>query len=1105
MYHVLYVVLNLHVNTYLFMKKLYTKTLLLFVFSLLTAGNSLAEDLVFGTEYTAIASLTEWDYTNISGSYIMSKAQSIKIKVYNSTYVKIVNGNTIIKEFSWNSDNQAGVSIDISGTNLDLAKNGSLDAWTGGFDGTAYLTITNYATEDGASNDTGSAGTGGDSGSGDSGSGTNTNNLAAKIANREQLTNLPTVYFTIPAAIGKDINEVLYKDRKTNDAPYFQTTIQVVDNSTSADGRPIGSFIEDSLYIKVRGNSTAEMDKRPYRLKFCKDEKDASSNVTKSYKHDMLGYGYKKRNWTILNNLRDGTLMQNAITYYIGKVLGFSFCPGYKFVDLVINDEYRGNYMLSDHCEVGSNRIDVNEDTGWFVESTRADMVEEPYVYAGALNVLIKNPESDTDEGTAAIKTEVKNYFDNINNAYFGIWATGCDDETFCDPQKGWRTVFDEETLVKMYLGINLTGDFDGFMQVKMYREADGKLYFGPLWDKDLAFGVQGNDNTLVEGNDFSYGGPIFANYMNKLINKDPVFAKKVHDKLHDMVDKGYVNTICAEIDKLETMLTESKTLEYNNTGWKAVSVDGYPEAVTKLKTYITDHTAWLVETIDAKYEALGGSSIVDNTTTDDTPTTTDDTSSTRAQLTDVPTIYIDTDNTTDGVTDSWGAASIEVYDKDNKLQGGTTWSLTSTGLETAVDVQYQGSGKADSKNSYRMKFATKRALIGSNKYKQWVLSSNDDDPSMINNALAKVLGDNLDMPFTPGYQFVDLYINGEYMGTYQLTDRIKAEKGRSLVSSGDKDEDWQIQFDAPSEIKENDNSVYVAATETTPYIVIKNPDPDDLNETEITTLKQTMSDWFIGTNNGANFFTNVESNVNKDQLISWYIGMEILCSYKGLSSVEAYKSVTTGVTDQLLHMGPFWDNEKSFGNVSANHPIDMSDINTEGSYEGLITEYSDYKVMRKWLKKLWQQKWFAKGVLDKWNTLYGESATTDLKTVLETTAGTISNSLSQTQAKNAAKWTSSLGNYNSYSDAVAAISTYLDKRFSYLDVKFKEMYSLAEAETGDVNVDGNIDVDDVTAIAMHINDNYTGKFSKSAADVNGDGEINIADVAALVNMLNAK
>ncbi len=146
-----------------------------------------------------------------------------------------------------------------------------------------------------------------------------------KIKNKQQLTNIPTVYLTVPDAIGKDINSVLFKTG--NVAEYHAATIEVVDNTGAI------SFTEDKLEIKVRGNETAKGDKKPYRLKFGKDEKDAAGNVTKSHKHDMLGSGYAKRNWVLLANQKDGTLLHNALAYHIGQAVGMEFCPGYKFAD----------------------------------------------------------------------------------------------------------------------------------------------------------------------------------------------------------------------------------------------------------------------------------------------------------------------------------------------------------------------------------------------------------------------------------------------------------------------------------------------------------------------------------------------------------------------------------------------------------------------------------------------------------------------------------------------------------------------------------------------------------------------------------------------------
>lgn len=413
---------------------------------------------------------------------------------------------------------------------------------------------------------------------------------ATKIQAEQQLTNLPTVYLTVPDAIGQDINSVLTKTGTV--AEYHKATIKVVDKTGQ-----LSEFTDDKLEIKVRGNSTAADSKKPYRLKFGKDKKDAEGNVIETHKHDMLGQGYSKRNWTLLTNHKDGSLLRNALTYHVGQAVGMDFCPGYRFVDLVINGEYRGNYMLSDHCEVGKHRIDVDEETGWFIEAARGDMVEEPLVEAAGLRMSIKNPEPADEAATDALKAEVKDYFNRLNR-YWGIYSTPCSDEEFQNPKTGWRAYIDEESLAKFYIGINLTDDYDGFMTVKMYREADGKLQFGPLWDKDLAYGNWDNHGKLCEEYQTGY---TFCDHMARMMT-DPYFVRTVHDKLHEIVDGGFVAQMQAKVIELCQMLTESQALN-QKLWWTAAD---YPAKTKELSDYVAEHTAYVVSEIDAMYKAMG-------------------------------------------------------------------------------------------------------------------------------------------------------------------------------------------------------------------------------------------------------------------------------------------------------------------------------------------------------------------------------------------------------------------------------------------------------------------------------------------------------------------
>lgn len=1003
----------------------------------------------------------------------------------------------------------------------------------------------------------------------------NAQTLQQLIAARKQLAGIPTVYLTVPAAIGKNINDVV---NKTNGvAEYYDAMIQVVDDSPEGSPNHLENFYDDKLQIKCRGNETAQGNKKPYRLKFAKDEKDAAGNVTKSHKHDLIGHGYKKRNWTLLTNERDPSYMHNALAYHLGQMVGLPFCPGYKFVDLVINDTYIGCYQFSDHCEVGSNRIEVDETTGWYLELNKQGQEEEPCVSSGTLIASIKNPEPTNDEETAKLKAEVSQFIKKLHDD-FGIYYGGLSDADFIDATTGWRSMLDEETLLKYYLAANIAGNHDGFMTVKVYRDVNEKLHFGPIWDHDTAFGIYDNGNTLSED---GQNGTIFTNYAAKIMKKDPYFVKRVHDEWAKLIENGCTTTLHEHITDIAGIVAQSYELKGKETTYQA--------EVNKLKNYVTKHNAWLTTAYNEKYQALGGDNIKEpepgietdpqipetstfsyenaannsftvpakafnpeatsievtfsRTTTEsmwgfygfngsewnaktfqgtnnksvtikitdkadiaavashgirfqiqsngsigDLTVTVHNNGVTapipdpnaHRQLTNLPTIYLKADV----IGSSWAAASIECYDSKNKLTQGTEWT------NEALEVQYQGSGKENSKNSYRIKFGTETKLLASGAYKQWVLLANDDDPSLMRNALAKKIGDQLGLPFTPGYQFVDLYVNDVYMGTYQITDRVKAEEGRALVLNGKKKKDWHVRFNSESEIEEDGLTAdeYVAGSKYMPNVIAKNPDPDDLTTAETATLLSTMKSYFeqVFAVDDDGHYTQLADNVDQQQLIAWYVAQEILCIYKGFDSVEAYRSVTSTAADQKLHMAILWDNEKSLGN-SGKHPVEMTDLETLYSYKSLMLKHADYKMMKRMFRDLWQQPWFAEGVLSLW-----KSKQTLLLSDLTSLTNSLQQELGQSQAKDVTLWPSNDDKGDTYADKVGAIRTYLNKRFEYLTVKFTAL-----ARPGDLNDDGKVDKLDVPLLANILLGKSSDTYGRG--DVNGDGKLSLEDLTALI------
>ncbi|MBR4365877.1 MAG: CotH kinase family protein, partial [Bacteroidaceae bacterium] len=1112
------------------------------------------------------------------------------------------------------------------------------------------------------------SGEGGEGGGGDEPTPTT---LEGKIAARAQITNVPTVYIDLPGIGNQALKDYLYKIRGSGsspeEAPYRPAKIQVVATSDVTSPDYLESFIEDAidangntnLEIKVRGNSTADPEKRPYRLKFASKK---TSTDGQAHKHDLLGNGYAKRNWVLLANAMDHSMLRNALTYHIGKYVGLPFCPGYKFVDLVINNEYRGTYQISDHCEVDVDRININEDTGWYVEfQSRPDMFDYPMCITDGVTMNIKNPEP-ADENDAAQRAAIINPIkDWFQNSWKKSYVAG-----FTTPETGWRAYNDEETLIKWWIATELTGDHDGVMSVKAYREADGKLCWGPLWDKDLAYGNYGEmaapDGRLVADSK-NNNGWLVRSFFTDVLLKDPEFLTQVKETMDYLVNSGMKTTLLGKIDEMADVVRESEGMDYEKwknkpqgfphisgladyqayvdqlkdwlsaridfvqqqftnlaaavnsvsefeydvtnsnlnlssnmdkmvnvtmknrsftaNGWNVISLpfnlnetqlkaafgnnyelkeftgvsndgktmlfqtpadnaivagtpylikpsqtvastlefknvmlsynapgwtnDGYyaGRAITFGNYTFIGHVtnAYLYKTIKivgadgslqdhSSQSPLNGSmayiTIANNA---ETPTISFDESedpTERTQKNDVPTIYIDTNATINA--DDWTTATIELFDQNNKIGGNKTWD------NTAVSVKFVGDGN-DIKTSYRLKFENKYALLGSKSgsYKQWVLESNDDDPTMLRNGLTEELGDQIGLSFTPGCQYADLIVNGIYVGTYQITDRVKVEGGRVLVS--DKNNDWLLEIASNGEVGAND--LYVAGDETNPNIIIKNPDKDELTPEQQAALKDAVSNYFN------TFWTDIENQVDPTSCINWYVASEILGGYKQLSDIYVYKDNADG----KLHFGPLWSNDKAYGN-NPTHPVDMSDLSTAGSYNGLLFNHADYKVMSEKIRALWQEQWFKEAVISKWSTIYGDTKTTDLLNHLTAKIDELAAEIALTQADNYAPQSQGGAGWElqgDYATAVQAIKDYLTERFTYLDTKFKELTTAATYELGDANMDGTVDISDVVLLVNYIlgsTDTTAAYGVTTYADMNSDSLIDISDVVAIVNKI---
>lgn len=487
----------------------------------------------------------------------------------------------------YDSSNQSNVNffwLNADGSLADFRANEVTWAEKGRIGVNAYIFTNTYASTADKPNLNFEGQSGGESGGGEGSE--DQSSQSYKIKNKLQLTDVPTVYIDVEG-VGEtdaDLNKALYKDRATGEAPYLNAVITVKDNGTDKDTKHLEEFT-DKVKIKVRGNSTANPTngKKAYRLKF-----DKKLGATK---HDMLGLGYSARNWTLLANVFDHSMIRNALSYHLEKEVGMDFCPGYKFADVVINGNYRGTYQICDHVEIDKNRVNIDEDTGWMLEfQGRGDMLDKPLCFSkDGILMNIKNPEPADEKD----ETQVADVIAPIQDWFTGTWKSKWTGSNVFDTQTGWRSVNDEESLIKFWIITELTGDYDGWMTVKAYKEADeDKLHYGPVWDKDLAYGNYSGENSNVFISDTQNSSSL-TGYLKDYLFKDPRFMAKAKVRLKKLLDGGLVDRLCAKVDELGAIVAQTE--ELSNTKFpRSTQVDQeitnyptYAETLEQLKTYL--------------------------------------------------------------------------------------------------------------------------------------------------------------------------------------------------------------------------------------------------------------------------------------------------------------------------------------------------------------------------------------------------------------------------------------------------------------------------------------------------------------------------------------
>ena len=220
--------------------------------------------------------------------------------------------------------------------------------------------------------------------------------------------------------------------------------------------------------IRVRGNTSAIAPKKSFKLKFDRPV-------------DLLGISaFASDDWVLI---RGNCNLNEYLGRAISSSIGSEWTPQGRFVNLLLNGDWRGCYFLSEcvsmessHGLVGKNGCIYENDAYWWNEN---GLYFRTAHQPAQLGYTLKYPSVSSVENRCmvSLQTIVETY-----------------EEMIFDGNVQYRDYIDETSFARWILGQDIMGNGDGGGSNFYYYIFDfnhpeqSNVKMGPLWDFDKAF-----------------------------------------------------------------------------------------------------------------------------------------------------------------------------------------------------------------------------------------------------------------------------------------------------------------------------------------------------------------------------------------------------------------------------------------------------------------------------------------------------------------------------------------------------------------------------------------------------------------------------------------
>jgi len=349
--------------------------------------------------------------------------------------------------------------------------------------------------------------------------------------------------------------------------------------------------------IELRGSSSQVLEKKPYGFTTLLADDDSNNNVS------LLGFP-SENDWVLNSLAYDPSMIRDYLSYQLASNMG-NYAPRVKYIEVIVNDDYKGVYILTEKIKRDSDRVNLKKikDSDNSLPEVTGGYIIKADKTTGGDEVAWTMPNSSgwyTDflhhyPKTENISSQQTDYIKNV----FTDLETNSENTSIAN---GYPSIIDVPSFVDYMIMAEIASNPDSYQfSTFFHKDRGGKLRAGPVWDYNLSYGndlfVFGFNRSFYDLWQFEFGNS-GAKFWKDLFSNDTFncYLAKRWFELTAINQPLNYSTITSLIDEFVSLLSESQVRELQRwppqEDWPTVA--DQTENIAAMKIWIQNRIDWI-------------------------------------------------------------------------------------------------------------------------------------------------------------------------------------------------------------------------------------------------------------------------------------------------------------------------------------------------------------------------------------------------------------------------------------------------------------------------------------------------------------------------------